>query len=62
LLRPKRAQNWGTRLVEMLRDALLERARASLSAEELSRISAEIAEHKRDPYSIVEELVNERRA
>lgn len=60
LLRPKRAQNWGTRLVEMLRDALLERARSSLSTEELSRISAEIADHKRDPYSIVEELVNER--
>jgi GTPase len=60
LLRPKRVQNWGTRLVEMLRDALLERARASLSTEELSRISAEIAEHKRDPYSIVEELVNKR--
>ncbi|HXU15037.1 MAG TPA: methylmalonyl Co-A mutase-associated GTPase MeaB [Terriglobales bacterium] len=58
LLRPKRAQNWETRLVEMLRDALLERARASLSTEELSRISAEIAEHKRDPYSVVEELMN----
>lgn len=60
LLRPKRAQNWGMRLVEMLRDALLERARASLSTEELSRVSAEIADHKRDPYSIVEELVNRR--
>jgi hypothetical protein len=41
----------------MLRDALLERARQCLSAEELSRLSSEIAEQKRDPYSIVEELL-----
>jgi LAO/AO transport system kinase len=57
LLRRNRAQNWETRLVEMLRDALLEKARTHLSAEELARVSAEIAEHKRDPYSIVEQLV-----
>jgi len=57
LLQRHRAQNWKTRLVEMLRDALLEKARAHLSAEELSRVSAEIAEHKRDPYSIFEQLV-----
>ena len=58
LLRRHRAQNWETRLVEMLRNALLEKARAQLSAEELSRVSAEIAEHKRDPYSVVEQLVD----
>ena len=57
LLRRRRAQNWETRLIEMLRDALLEKARTRLSAEELSRVSAEIAEQKRDPYSIVEQLV-----
>jgi len=57
LLRRRRAQNWETRLIEMLRDALLNKARTCLSAEELSRVSAEIAEQKRDPYSIVEQLV-----
>jgi LAO/AO transport system kinase len=57
LLRRHRAQNWETRLIEMLRDALLQKARTCLSAQELSRVSAEIAEQKRDPYSIVEQLV-----
>lgn len=57
LLRRRRAQNWEMRLIEMVRDALLEKARGMLSSEELSRVSEEIAEHKRDPYSIVEQLV-----
>ena len=57
LLRRRRTQNWETRLVEMLRDTLLERARAQLSAADLARLAAEIAEHKRDPYSVVEEIV-----
>jgi GTPase len=57
LLRRRRAENWETRLVEMLRDTLLEKARAQLSAADLSRLAAEIAEHKRDPYSVVEEIV-----
>jgi LAO/AO transport system kinase len=62
LLQRRRAQNWEIRLVEMLRDAFLEKARARLSAEELSRVSEEIAEHKRDPYSIVEQLVGKANA
>lgn len=57
LLRKRRAENWETRLVEMLRDTLLEKARAQLSAGGLSRLAAEIAEHKRDPYSVIEEIV-----
>ena len=57
LLRRRRAENWETRLVEMLRDTLLERARSMLSTEDLARLAAEIAEHKRDPYSVVEEIV-----
>ena len=61
-MRRRRAQNWETRLIEMLRDALLEKARTCLTAEELSRVSAEIAEHQRDPYSIVEELAGRMKA
>ena len=57
LLRKRRAENWETRLVEMLRDTLLEKARGELSAGDLSRLAAEIAEHKRDPYSVIEEIV-----
>ena len=52
----KRVENWQERLVEMLRDALLEKARAELSHGNLAQLAAEIAEHKRDPYSLVEEL------
>ena len=57
LLGRRRAQNWETRLIEMLRDTLLEKARTALSDGDLSRLAADIAEHKRDPYSVVEEIV-----
>ena len=57
LLRKRRAENWESRLVEVLRDTLLEQARSHLSASDLSRLAGEIAEHKRDPYSVVEEIV-----
>ena len=57
LLRKRRAENWETRLVEMLRDALLEKARAHLPAGDLSQLAAEIAEHKLDLYSVIEEIV-----
>ena len=41
----------------MLRESLLERVlREQLSAEKLEGYAQEIAEHKRDPYSLVEEL------
>ena len=53
----KNAENWRQRLVEMLRDAMLEKARASIDGGNLERYAAEIAEHKRDPYSLVEEIV-----
>jgi LAO/AO transport system kinase len=56
LLVKKRAQNWETRLVEMLRDTLLEKARGAMSDADLSRWAAEVAENKRDPYSVVEEI------
>lgn len=53
-----KVQNWQNRLVEMLRDALLERAREQLGNGAVARYAAEVAEHKRDPYSLVEEIVN----
>jgi LAO/AO transport system kinase len=53
----KTVENWQERLVEMLRDAMLEKARAQMDGGSLERYAAEIAEHKRDPYSLVEEIV-----
>jgi LAO/AO transport system kinase len=53
----KSVENWQERLVEMLRDAMLEKARGQIDGGSLERYAAEIAEHKRDPYSLVEEIV-----
>ena len=53
----KNVENWQLRLVEMLRDAMLEKARKQIDGGSLERYAAEIAEHKRDPYSLVEEIV-----
>jgi LAO/AO transport system kinase len=50
-------QNWQERLIEMLRDSLLDLARRQLGDQNLSRYAAEIVEHKRDPYTLVEEIV-----
>jgi LAO/AO transport system kinase len=50
-------QNWRERLVEMLRDAMLEKARAELSDGRVESYATQVAEHKRDPYSLVEEIV-----
>jgi LAO/AO transport system kinase len=58
LLLEKRARHWHDRLLEMLRDALLRRVvREQLGEAEITRFAAEVAEHKRDPYSLVEEIV-----
>jgi LAO/AO transport system kinase len=56
LLADRRKHNWELRLIEMLRDSLLEKARAAMSDGDLARFAAEIAEHKRDPYSVIEEI------
>jgi putative protein kinase ArgK-like GTPase of G3E family len=53
----KNVENWQDRLVEMLRDAMLEKARQQMDAGSLKRYAAEIAEHKRDPYSLVDEIM-----
>jgi LAO/AO transport system kinase len=52
----RRTENWQERLVEMLREAMLDKARAQLSDGNLAQLAAEVAEHKRDPYSLVEEV------
>jgi len=52
----KSVENWQERLVEMLRDAMLDKARAKLGDGNVARLAAEVAEHKRDPYSLVEEI------
>jgi len=50
-------ENWQERLVEMLRDALLDCAREQMGDGKVARLAAEVAEHKRDPYTLVEEIV-----
>jgi len=45
------------RLIEMLRDALVARTRERLTDEQVTHYAQEIAEHKRDPYTLVEEIV-----
>ena len=52
----KSVENWQERLVEMLRDAMLEKAREQLGNGKVARLAAEVAEHKRDPYTLVEEI------
>ena len=52
----KSVENWQERLIEMLRDAMLEKAQAQLGDGSVARLAAEVAEHKRDPYSLVEEI------
>jgi LAO/AO transport system kinase len=50
-------ENWQERLVEMLRDTMLEKARAQFGDGKLARLAEEVASHKRDPYTLVEEIV-----
>lgn len=59
LLLKHNIQNWQERLVEMLREAMLDKARAQLGDGQVARYAAEIAERKRDPYSLVEEIVRQ---
>lgn len=57
LLLKRNIHNWQERIVEMLREALLEKARGLVTPEKLAQYSAEIAQHQRDPYTLIEELV-----
>jgi LAO/AO transport system kinase len=53
----KSVENWQERLIEMLRDALLEKAREQMADGGVARYAAEVAAHKRDPYTLVEEII-----
>jgi LAO/AO transport system kinase len=57
LAQKRSVENWQERIVEMLRDGMLEKARAQLGDGNLARLAAEVAEHKRDPYTLVEEIL-----
>jgi LAO/AO transport system kinase len=57
LVRQKNIQNWQERLVEMLREALLDKAREQFTDGRGMQYAEQVAEHKRDPYSLVEEIV-----
>ena len=56
LVLKKSVQNWQERLIEMLRDSMLEKARERLGDGTVARMAAEVAEHKRDPYTLIEEI------
>ena len=58
LVMKRNIQNWRDRLLEMLREAMLDKARAQLSNGDAERLAAEVAAHKRDPYTVVEEIVS----
>jgi hypothetical protein len=45
-------------LIEMLRDAMLEKARAEMNDGDAAHFAAQVADHKRDPYTVVEEIVS----
>ena len=55
----RRIENWRERIAEMLRDALFQKVLSYyLSQGEANRYATEVAEHKRDPYSLVEKIVD----
>ena len=53
----RKIQNWQERLLEMLRDTLLDRAYGQIGNGKLEDYAAQIAGHKRDPYTLVEEII-----
>jgi LAO/AO transport system kinase len=58
LLLRKKTENWRQRLVEMLREALLARVlKEQMGDGAVARYAAEVAEHRRDPYTLVDEIV-----
>jgi LAO/AO transport system kinase len=53
----RQVDNWRERLLEMLRDAAMRQVLHQHGEEAIARYAAEIADHKRDPYSLIEEIV-----
>ena len=59
LSKKKKISNWRERLIEMLRESLLERVlREQMSDDQIGRWAEQVSDHKRDPYSLVEEIVH----
>ncbi len=60
LARGNKIERWRERLVQMLRDSLLERVlRERMDDGEVRAYAAEIADGKRDPYLLIEEIVGQ---
>jgi len=60
LLLEKKISNWRERLVEMLRERLLhELMSRKLTEKAIAAYAAEIANHQRDPYTLVDEIVRD---
>jgi LAO/AO transport system kinase len=54
----RRIANWRTRLQEMLREEVLERiVRQRLDDASAERYAREISDHKRDPYTLMDEIL-----
>ncbi|HVP64218.1 MAG TPA: methylmalonyl Co-A mutase-associated GTPase MeaB [candidate division Zixibacteria bacterium] len=54
----RRVANWRNRLQEMLREEVLERVvRPRLDDDSAERYAAEISEQKRDPYTLIDEIL-----
>ncbi|MEO6119316.1 MAG: methylmalonyl Co-A mutase-associated GTPase MeaB [Terriglobales bacterium] len=59
LLLEKKISNWRERLVEMLRERMLQRLMSKhLTEKAIADYAAEIASHQRDPYTLVDEIVS----
>jgi LAO/AO transport system kinase len=58
LMARKQAENWRDRLIEMLREAILQRLLRG-DAGALERYAEEIVAHARDPYALVDELAGQ---
>ena len=54
----KKIANWRERLVEMLRESLLQRVlREQLDEERLSELASAVAEQHKDPYALVDQII-----
>jgi len=58
LLMERRIEHWRTRLIDMLKDEILHRVvLQQMTNEAAQQYATDVAEHKRDPYSLVQEIV-----
>ena len=56
----KKQESWKQRLVEMLREAILTRVIGQkLAADTLNAYAEDVATHRRDPYTLVDEIVKD---